>query len=102
LVGARPFYGTTKLSAELLIEEYRAIFGLQAVVDRCGVIAGPWQIGKVGQGVFTHWMLSHHFGLPLTYIGYGGNGKQVRDLLHIDDLVDLIEFQLLEPDRWAG
>jgi CDP-paratose 2-epimerase len=102
LVGARTFYGTTKLAAELLIEEYRTMFGLRAVVDRCGVIAGPWQMGKVDQGVFTHWMLSHHFGLPLTYIGHGGKGKQVRDLLHIDDLVDLIELQLLEPDRWAG
>jgi CDP-paratose 2-epimerase len=102
MVGARTFYGTTKLAAELLIDEYRATFGLRAVVDRCGVIAGPWQMGKVDQGVFTHWMLSHHFGLPLTYIGYGGNGKQVRDLLHVDDLVDLIEVQLLEPERWDG
>jgi CDP-paratose 2-epimerase len=102
LSGARTLYGTTKLAAELLIEEYRAMFGLRAIVDRCGVIAGPWQMGKVDQGVFTHWMLSHHFGLPLTYIGYGGRGKQVRDLLHVDDLVDLIELQLLEPNRWDG
>jgi CDP-paratose 2-epimerase len=102
LTGARTLYGTTKLAAELLIEEYRAAFGLRAVIDRCGVIAGPWQMGKVDQGVFTHWMLCHHFGLPLSYIGYGGTGKQVRDLLHVDDLVDLIELQLLEPDRWDG
>ncbi len=100
--GARTLYGTTKLAAELLIEEYRAMFGLRAVVDRCGVIAGPWQMGKVDQGVFTHWMLSHHFGVPLSYIGFGGQGKQVRDLLHVDDLVDLVERQLLEPDRWDG
>jgi CDP-paratose 2-epimerase len=100
--GARTLYGATKLAAELLIEEYRAMFGLRAVINRCGVIAGPWQMGKVDQGVFTHWMLSHHFGLPLTYIGYGGKGKQVRDLLHVDDLVDLIEQQLLEPDHWDG
>ena len=78
------------------------MFGLRAVIDRCGVIAGPWQMGRVDQGVFTHWMLCHHFGLPLAYIGYGGKGKQVRDLLHVDDLVDLIELQLLEPDRWDG
>src|SRR3954451_5743921 len=61
LDGARTLYGTTKLAAELLIEEYRAAFGLPAAVDRCGVIAGPWQMGKVDQGVFTHWMLAHHF-----------------------------------------
>jgi CDP-paratose 2-epimerase len=100
--GARTLYGTTKLAAELLIEEYRAAFGLSAVVDRCGVVGGPWQMGKVDQGVFTHWMLSHHFGLPLSYIGFGGAGKQVRDLLHVDDLAELVESQLLEPDHWDG
>jgi CDP-paratose 2-epimerase len=72
------------------------------VVNRCGVIAGPWQMGKVDQGVFTHWVLSHYFGRPLRYIGYGGTGKQVRDLLFVDDLVDLIEEQVLRPEDWAG
>jgi CDP-paratose 2-epimerase len=102
LEGARTLYGTTKLAAELLIEEYRAAFGVRAVIDRCGVIAGPWQMGKVDQGVFTHWMLAHHFGNPLTYIGFGGKGKQVRDLLHVEDLVDLVERQLLDRDAWDG
>ena len=102
LQGARTLYGTTKLAAELLIEEYRAAFGVEAVVDRCGVIAGPWQMGKVDQGVFTHWMLAHHFGNPLSYIGFGGRGKQVRDLLHVEDLVDLVERQLLDPGGWDG
>jgi CDP-paratose 2-epimerase len=100
--GARTLYGTTKLAAELLIEEYRAGFGLPAVIDRCGVIAGPWQMGKVDQGVFTHWMLAHEFRNPLTYIGFGGKGKQVRDLLHVEDLVDLVERQLLAPEEWDG
>ena len=40
--------------------------GCRAVIDRCGVIAGPWQMGKVDQGVFTYWMLAHHFGRPLA------------------------------------
>jgi CDP-paratose 2-epimerase len=102
LTGARTLYGATKLAAELLIDEYRASHGLRAVIDRCGVIAGPWQMGKVDQGVFTHWMLAHHFGDTLRYIGYGGSGKQVRDLLHVDDLVALIERQLEEPSRWDG
>ncbi len=102
LAGARTLYGTTKLAAELLVEEYRESFGMRTVVNRCGVIAGPWQMGKVDQGVFTHWMLSHVLGLPLSYIGYGGTGKQVRDLLHIDDLVDLVELQAIDPDDWDG
>jgi len=102
LDGARTLYGTSKLAAELLIAEYEAAFGLRAVVNRCGVIAGPWQMGKVDQGVFTYWTLAHRLGQPLTYIGYGGSGKQVRDLLHVEDLVDLIEDQLVRPDVWDG
>ena len=100
--GARTLYGATKLAAEHLIEEYADAFGLRAVINRCGVIAGPWQMGKVDQGVFSWWLLSHHFGRPLSYIGYGGSGKQVRDLLHVDDLVDLVDEQLGDPERWSG
>lgn len=102
LAGARTLYGASKLSAELLVEEYASAFGLRTIVNRLGVIAGPWQMGKVDQGVFTHWLLAHHFQRPLSYIGYGGTGKQVRDLLHIDDLVELLDDQLRRPDHWAG
>jgi len=102
LHGARTLYGATKLAAELLLTEYAAAFGIQATVDRCGVIAGPWQMGRVDQGVFTHWLLAHHVGRPLTYIGYGGEGKQVRDLLHVADVCELIEEQLADPPGWDG
>lgn len=102
VIGARTMYGATKLAVELLIEEYRTAYGLSAVVSRCGVIAGPWQMGKVDQGVFTHWMLAHYFGWPLSYIGFGGSGKQVRDLLHVEDLVDLVDEQVRTPENWDG
>jgi CDP-paratose 2-epimerase len=102
LEGARTLYGATKLAAELLVAEYEASYGIQAVVNRCGVVAGPWQMGKIDQGVFTYWMLAHHFGRPLAYIGFGGAGKQVRDLLHVEDLLDLLDEQLGDPGRWAG
>ncbi|MQA74105.1 MAG: NAD-dependent epimerase/dehydratase family protein [Solirubrobacterales bacterium] len=102
LDGPRTLYGATKLAAELLIAEYAANFGLRAVIDRCGVVAGPWQMGRVDQGVFTFWLLHHHFGCPLTYLGYGGSGRQVRDLLHVDDLVALVAEQVADPDRWSG
>ena len=102
LVGARTLYGATKLSAELLIAEYAESFGLPAVIDRCGVVAGPWQMGKVDQGVFTHWMASFYFGRPLSYLGFGGTGKQVRDLMHVADLAELIDDQLVRPQHWAG
>ncbi len=102
LEGARTLYGTTKLAAELLITEYAEMFGLQTVINRCGVIAGPWQMGKVDQGVFTYWMLAHHFDLPLSYIGFDRSGRQVRDLLHIDDLIELVFDQLERPEHWDG
>ena len=100
--GARTLYGTTKLAGELLAEEYRAAFGLRVVVNRCGVLAGPWQMGKVDQGVFTYWMLAHQLGRPLRYLGFDGSGRQVRDLLHVDDLVELIDDQLARPAHWDG
>jgi CDP-paratose 2-epimerase len=100
--GARSLYGFTKLAAEQLIEEYRAAFGLKAVVNRCGVIAGPWQFGKVDQGVASLWVLAHHFKRSLSYIGYGGTGKQVRDFLHVEDLCDLLLEQTQDFDRWDG
>jgi CDP-paratose 2-epimerase len=98
LAGSRTMYGASKLAGELLLAEYE----IPWVVNRCGVVAGPWQMGKVDQGVFTHWMLSFYFGKPLSYIGYGGSGKQVRDLLHVADLVDLVDDQLERPEHWSG
>src|SRR3954454_5775205 len=59
LDGPRTLYGATKLAAELLVTEYAATAGLPTAINRCGVIAGPWQMGKVDQGVFTYWLLAH-------------------------------------------
>jgi CDP-paratose 2-epimerase len=98
--GACALYGYTKYAVELLIEEYRCQWGLKAVVNRCGVIAGPWQFGRVDQGVLSLWVLAHHYGSALQYIGYGGAGKQVRDFLHVDDLCELITEQMRDFDRW--
>ena len=100
--GARSLYGFTKFAAEKLIEEYRAAYGLKAVINRCAVVTGPWQFGKVDQGVASLWVMAHHFGRPLSYIGYGGTGKQVRDFLHVEDLCDLIVEQINQFDRWDG
>jgi CDP-paratose 2-epimerase len=94
LNGARSFYGTSKLSSELLIQEYIEFYGLRAIINRCGVITGPWQMGKVDQGVVVLWLAKHFWKKELDYIGYGGTGKQVRDILHIEDLYQLIKIQL--------
>ncbi len=102
LGGSRSLYGATKFAAELLIEEYAALYGLRAVANRCGVVAGPWQMGKVDQGFVALWMARHVFGGRLTYSGFDGLGHQVRDVLHIDDLCDLIAEQVTDVARHAG
>jgi len=98
----RSFYGAAKLASEMAIQEYAAAYGLKAVINRCGVIAGPGQFGKVDQGVFTLWVANHHFGKPLRYTGFGGKGKQVRDLLHPEDLFALLESQLASSKALTG
>jgi CDP-paratose 2-epimerase len=94
LEGARSFYGASKLSSELIIQEYAAFYQMPTIINRCGVITGPWQMGKIDQGVVVLWMAKHYWKKELSYIGYQGSGKQVRDMLHIDDLYDLILHQI--------
>ncbi|HEY9246818.1 MAG TPA: NAD-dependent epimerase/dehydratase family protein, partial [Candidatus Methanoperedens sp.] len=81
LSGSRTLYGTTKLASELILQEYIEMYGLRGVINRCGVLTGSWQMGKIDQGVVVLWAAKHHYGQPLSYIGYGGKGKQVRDIL---------------------
>jgi CDP-paratose 2-epimerase len=102
LDGTRSLYGATKLCSELLIQEYGAMYGLRYLINRCAVLTGPWQMGKVDQGVFALWVAMHHFGRGLSYIGWGGTGKQVRDLLHVADLADLLELQLERLETLNG
>ena len=102
VTGARSLYGTTKLASELLVEEYGALYDMPVIIDRCGVLTGPWQMGKVDQGFFVLWAARHLFGQKLTYNGFGGHGHQVRDVLHIADLADLIRGQIAGFDRLRG
>lgn len=102
LEGARSLYGSTKLCSEIMIQEYIDSFGLNGIINRCGVITGPWQMGKTDQGVFVLWVARHIFGGKLSYIGYGGEGKQVRDFIHIDDLFDILDIQINNIDKFNG
>jgi CDP-paratose 2-epimerase len=102
LNGARSLYGTTKLASELIIQEYNEFYGLKTVIDRFGVITGPWQMGKVDQGVMVLWIAKHYFKQQLGYFGYGGTGKQIRDMLHVADLVRLVDWQLHNIDAVNG
>jgi CDP-paratose 2-epimerase len=100
LAGYRSLYGATKLSSELIIAEYNAFYGLKTIINRCGVLTGPWQMGKVDQGVVVLWMARHFWKQKLSYFGYGGEGKQVRDMLHVDDLFDIMNIQIHDIDKY--
>jgi CDP-paratose 2-epimerase len=102
LDGTRTLYGATKLASELLLAEYASMYGFSFGVNRLGVVAGPGQMGREEQGVFALWMARHHFGGRLMYRGWNGQGKQVRDLLHVDDLWQLLALQLSGWDRVQG
>ncbi|WP_235203273.1 NAD-dependent epimerase/dehydratase family protein [Candidatus Magnetobacterium casense] len=102
LEGVRSLYGATKLASELLLHEYIDMYGIKGVVNRCGVLTGPWQFGKVDQGIVVHWVARHFWRQRLAYFGFGGQGKQVRDILHVDDLCDLIDMQIRNIDLHVG
>ncbi len=102
LDGYRSLYGASKLASELLIAEYQQFFKLKTVINRCGVITGPFQMGKVDQGVVVLWVARHFWQKGLNYIGFGGTGKQVRDMLHVNDLFDLIDFQMHNMEKVNG
>ena len=99
---ARSLYGASKLASELIAQEYADTYKTKILINRCGVIAGPGQFGKVDQGVFTMWVANHYFLKPLKYMGFGGFGKQVRDLLHPSDLFELICLQIEKGKEKAG
>lgn len=94
LEGLRTIYGATKLASEYFIQEFSNNFGLPAVINRCGVLSGPYQMGKIDQGVVVLWMAKHFWKGRLDYIGYGGLGQQARDVLHIHDLFRLVQWQI--------
>ena len=97
--GPKSIYGYTKLSSEMLIEEFSYAFGIKYIINRCGVISGPLQFGKQDQGFVSLWLWRYLNKIKLNYIGFGGYGNQVRDVLHIEDLNDLINIQIKKFKR---
>jgi CDP-paratose 2-epimerase len=87
-------YGATKLSSEIMAIEYGLTFGFPVWINRCGVLAGAGQFGTAEQGIFSYWIHAHAARRPLRYIGFGGNGYQVRDAFHPADLAELVTRQL--------
>lgn len=90
-------YGATKLASEVLALEYHYTFGFPVWINRCGVIAGPGQFGKIDQGIFSFWVYQYLLDLPVSFIGFGGKGKQVRDFVHPFDVFKLVQQQIEQP-----
>lgn len=100
--GARSFYGASKYASELFIQEFSEFYGLKSIINRCGVLTGPWQMGKIDQGVVVLWLAKHFWNKELSYIGFGGQGLQLRDILHINDLYALVKMQLRDFSKFEG
>ena len=92
-------YGSTKLASELLAQEYALAFDFPVWINRCGVIGGPGQFGRVDQGILSYWIYAFLLGRPLRYIGFGGSGKQVRDFVSAEDVAALAWQQIQAPSR---
>ena len=91
---ASSLYGFTKLASEKLIIEFFFNSKLKYIINRFSVIAGPWQFGKQDQGFVPLWLAKHFFKKKLSYIGFGAYGNQVRDIIHIDDVCEIIYLQI--------
>ncbi|MDQ6671104.1 MAG: GDP-mannose 4,6-dehydratase [Chloroflexota bacterium] len=92
-------YGCSKGAADQYVHDYARIYNLRTVVFRMSCIYGQRQFGNEDQGWLAHFMLAAAAGGPLTIYG---NGKQVRDLLFVDDLVRAFKLAALHIDRTAG
>ncbi|NMB84078.1 NAD-dependent epimerase/dehydratase family protein [Candidatus Roizmanbacteria bacterium] len=79
------FFGVSKASGDLLVQEYGRYFSLKTGVFRLGVVAGKWQNGALEQGFLSY--MINHFKKNGEFIVFGYKGKQVRDIIHAKDLV---------------
>ncbi len=78
-------YGCSKGTADQYVRDYARIYNLPTVVFRMSCIAGPRQFGNEDQGWVAHFLYSALAGNPITVYG---DGRQVRDILHVHDLID--------------
>jgi CDP-paratose 2-epimerase len=92
-------YGCSKGSADQYVLDYARTFGIPAVVFRMSCIFGPHQCGNEDQGWIAHFLLRAMAGLPITIYG---DGRQVRDVLFVDDLVKAFRLAVENIDRLAG
>ncbi len=92
-------YGCSKGAGDQYVHDYHRIYDLRTVVFRQSAIYGPRQFGVEDQGWAAHFIIATQLGRPLSIYG---DGKQVRDLLYIDDLVRAYRQAIERIDSVAG
>jgi CDP-paratose 2-epimerase len=92
-------YGCSKGAADQYVRDYARVFGLRSVVFRQSCIYGQRQMGVEDQGWVAWFVIAAVMGKPITIYG---TGKQVRDLLHVDDLVNAFRLATEQIGSAAG
>ena len=92
-------YGCSKGAGDQYMRDYARIYGLRTVVLRQSCIYGPRQFGVEDQGWVAHFVIAAVKQRPITIYG---DGKQVRDVLHIDDLVRAYQVGIERIDTLSG
>jgi len=92
-------YGCSKGAADQYVRDYARIYNIPSVVFRMSCICGPHQFGTEDQGWVAHFLYSLLYGQTVTIYG---DGRQVRDLLHVDDLLDAMEAARVQISRARG
>ena len=92
-------YGCSKGTADQYVRDYSRIYGLKTVVFRQSCIYGQHQFGIEDQGWVAHFAIQSLFNRPITIYG---NGKQVRDVLYVDDLIDAFELAIKNIKKTKG
>ncbi|MBI5134441.1 MAG: GDP-mannose 4,6-dehydratase [Candidatus Taylorbacteria bacterium] len=92
-------YGCSKGAGDQYVRDYSRIYGLKTVVMRQSCIYGPHQFGVEDQGWVAWFIIATILGKDITIYG---NGKQVRDVLHVRDLFELWDIAEKNATRSSG
>ena len=92
-------YGCSKGACDLYMIDHARIYGLRTVVFRQSCIYGPRQFGIEDQGWVAHFVISAVLGRPITIYG---DGRQVRDVLHVKDLINVFDRAIERIEVCAG
>lgn len=92
-------YGCSKGAADQYVLDYAETYGMPAVVFRMSCIYGPHQCGNEDQGWVAHFLMQARDGAPITLYG---DGRQVRDVLYVEDLLDAMLLATTQVEQLSG